>query len=132
AVQEANDGFEATRIDTRAVLKVDHYVVNGQKIFISRARYSDLMLLLARTTPYEELKDKTQGLSVFLVDMREVKKGLDIQPLDIMVNHDTTTVFFDDYEVTVENRIGEEGKGFRYIIDGWNAERILVASESIG
>src|SRR5947199_10190863 len=90
------------------------------------------MLLLARTTPYEELKDKTQGLSVFLVDMREVKKGLDIQPLDIMVNHHTTTVFFEDMEVPVENRSGEEGKGFRYIIDGWNAERILVASETIG
>jgi len=132
AVTEPNAGSETTRIETRAVRKGDHYIVNGQKIFISRARYSDLMLLLARTTPYEELKDKTQGLSVFLVDMREVKKGLDIQPLDIMVNHHTTTVFFEDMEVPVENRIGEEGKGFRYIIDGWNAERILVASESIG
>src|SRR5438093_740182 len=129
---EPNAGSETTRIETRAVRKGDRYIVNGQKIFISRARYSDLMLLLARTTPYEELKDKTQGLSVFLVDMREVKKGLDIQPLDIMVNHHTTTVFFEDMEVPVENRIGEEGKGFRYIIDGWNAERILVASESIG
>jgi len=132
AVTEPNAGSETTRIETRAVRKGDHYIVNGQKIFISRARYSDLMLLLARTTPYEELKDKTQGLSVFLVDMREVKKGLDIQPLDIMVNHHTTTVFFEGMEVPVENRIGEEGKGFRYIIDGWNAERILVASESIG
>ena len=132
AVTEPNAGSETTRIETRAVRKGDRYIVNGQKIFISRARYSDLMLLLARTTPYEELKDKTQGLSVFLVDMREVKKGLDIQPLDIMVNHHTTTVFFEDMEVPVENRIGEEGKGFRYIIDGWNAERILVASESIG
>jgi len=132
AVSEPNAGSETTRIETRAVRKGDRYIVNGQKIFISRARYSDLMLLLARTTPYEELKDKTQGLSVFLVDMREVKKGLDIQPLDIMVNHHTTTVFFEDMEVPVENRIGEEGKGFRYIIDGWNAERILVASESIG
>ena len=132
AVTEPNAGSETTRIETRAVRKGDHYIVNGQKIFISRARYSDLMLLLARTTPYEELKDKTQGLSVFLVDMREVKKGLDIQPLDIMVNHHTTAVFFEDMEVPVENRIGEEGKGFRYIIDGWNAERILVASESIG
>src|SRR5438445_89142 len=132
AVTEPNAGSETTRIETRAVRKGDRYIVNGQKIFVSRARYSDLMLLLARTTPYEELKDKTQGLSVFLVDMREVKKGLDIQPLDIMVNHHTTTVFFEDMEVPVENRIGEEGKGFRYIIDGWNAERILVASESIG
>ena len=132
AVTEPNAGSETTRIETRAARKADRYIVNGQKIFISRALYSDLMLLLARTTPYEELKDKTQGLSVFLVDMREVKKGLDIQPLDIMVNHHTTTVFFEDMEVPVENRIGEEGKGFRYIIDGWNAERILVASESIG
>src|SRR5437773_6130305 len=131
AVTEPNAGSETTRIETRAVRKGDRYVVNGQKIFISRANYSDLMLLLARTTPYEELKDKTQGLSVFLVNMREVKKGLDIQPLDIMVNHHTTAVFFEHMEVPVENRIGEEGKGFRYIIDGWNAERILVASESI-
>jgi acyl-CoA dehydrogenase len=132
AVTEPNAGSETTRIETRAVRKGDRYVVTGQKIFISRARYSDLMLLLARTTPYEELKDKTQGLSVFLVDMREVKKGLEIQPLDIMVNHHTTTCFFEDMEIPVESLIGEEGKGFRYIIDGWNAERILVASESIG
>src|SRR5205085_12511002 len=86
----------------------------------------------ARTTPYEELKDKTQGLSVFLVDMREVKKGLEIQPLDIMVNHHTTTCFFEDMEIPADSLIGEEGKGFRYIIDGWNAERILIASEAIG
>ncbi len=132
AVTEPNAGSETTRIETRAVRKGDRYIVNGQKIFISRARYSDLMLLLARTTPYDELKDKTQGLSVFLVDMREVKKGLDIQSLDIMVNHHTTTCFFEDMEIPVESLIGEEGKGFRYIIDGWNAERILVASESIG
>jgi acyl-CoA dehydrogenase len=132
AVTEPNAGSETTRIETRAVRKGDRYLVTGQKIFISRARYSDLMLLLARTTPYEELKDKTQGLSVFLVDMREVKKGLDIQPLDIMVNHHTTTCFFEDMEIPVGSLIGEEGKGFRYIIDGWNAERILVASESIG
>src|SRR5205809_3148801 len=132
AVTEPNTGSETTRIETRAVRKADRYIVNGQKIFISRARYSDLMLLLARTTPYEELQDKTQGLSVFLVDMRGVKKGLDIQPLDIMVNHHTTTVFFEDMEVPVDSWIGADGKGFRYIIDGWNAERILVASESIG
>ena len=132
AVTEPNAGSETTRIETRAVRKGDRYVVNGQKIFISRAKQSDLMLLLARTTPYEELKDKTQGLSVFVVDMRDVKGHLDIQPLDIMVNHHTTTVFFEDVEIPVENRIGEEGKGFRYIIDGWNVERILVASEAIG
>src|SRR5213593_1264182 len=132
AVTEPNAGSETTRIETRAVRKGDRYIVNGQKIFISRVKQSDLMLLLARTTPYEELKDKTQGLSVFLVDMLEVKKGLDIQLLDIMVNHHTTTCFFEDMEIPADNRIGEEGKGFRYIIDGWNAERILVASESIG
>ncbi|PYS46584.1 MAG: acyl-CoA dehydrogenase [Acidobacteria bacterium] len=132
AVTEPNAGSETTRIETRAVRKGDRYVVNGQKIFISRAKHSDLMLLLARTTPYEELQDKTQGLSVFVLDMRDVKGNLDIRPLDIMVNHHTTTVFFEDVEIPVENRIGEEGKGFRYIIDGWNAERILVASESIG
>ncbi len=132
AVTEPNAGSETTRIETRAVRKGDRYVVNGQKIFISRAKHSDLMLLLARTTPYEELQDKTQGLSVFVLDMRDVKGNLDIQPLDIMVNHHTTTVFFEDVEIPVDNRIGEEGKGFRYIIDGWNAERILVASESIG
>ena len=132
AVTEPNAGSETTRIETRAVRRGDKYVVNGQKIFISRALQSDLMLLLARTTSYEELKDKTQGLSVFVVDMRDVKGKLDIQPLDIMVNHHTTTVWFEDVEIPEENRIGEEGKGFRYIIDGWNAERILVASEAIG
>src|SRR5437868_8074233 len=128
AVTEPNAGSETTRIETRAVRKGDRYIVNGQKIFISRARYSDLMLLLARTTPYEELKDKTQGLSVFLVDMRNVTGKMDIQPLDMMVNHHTNTIFLEDVEVPVENRIGEEGKGFRYIIDGWNVERVLVAS----
>ena len=132
AVTEPNAGSETTRIETRAVRKGDKYIVNGQKIFISRARQSDLMLLLARTTPYDELKDKTQGLSVFIVDMRDVKGKLDIQPLDIMVNHHTTTVWFEDVEIPEENRVGEEGKGFRYIIDGWNVERILVASEAIG
>ena len=132
AVTEPNAGSETTRIETRAVRKGDRYIVNGQKIFISRVKQSDLMLLLARTTPYEELKDKTQGLSVFLVDLRNSKGNLEVQPLDIMVNHHTNTVFFEDVEVPVENLIGEEGKGFRYIIDGWNAERILVASESIG
>ena len=121
AVTEPNAGSETTRIETRAVRKGDRYIVNGQKIFISRAKQSDLMLLLARTTPYEELKDKTQGLSVFLVDMRNVK-GMQIDPLDMMVNHHTNTIFLEDVEVPVENRIGEEGKGFRYIIDGWNVE----------
>ena len=132
AVTEPNAGSETTRIETRAVRKGDRYIVNGQKIFISRAKQSDLMLLLARTTPYAEVQDKTQGISVFVVDMRNVKGNLQIRPLDMMVNHHTTTVFFEDVEIPVENLIGEEGKGFRYIIDGWNAERILVASEAIG
>src|SRR5256714_5786309 len=127
AVTEPDAGSETTRLQTRAVRKGDRYIVNGQKIFISRAKQSDLMLLLARTTPYEDLKDKTQGLSVFLVDMRDVQGHLEIRPLDMMVNHHTNTIFFEDVEVPVENRIGEEGKGFRYIIDGWNVERVLVA-----
>src|SRR5438132_131925 len=132
AVTEPNAGSETTRIETRAVRKGDRYIVNGQKIFISRVKQSDLMLLLARTTPYEELKDKTQGISVFLVDLRDVKGKLEVQPLDIMVNHHTNTVFFEDVEIPASSLIGEEGKGFRYIIDGWNAERILVAAEAIG
>ena len=132
AVTEPNAGSESTRIETRAERKGDKYIVNGQKIFISRVKQSDLMLLLARTTPYNELKDKTQGLSVFLVDMRNIEGKLDVQPLEMMFNHHTNILFFENVEVPIENRIGEEGKGFRYIIDGWNAERILIASEAIG
>jgi acyl-CoA dehydrogenase len=132
AVTEPNAGSETTRIETKAVRKGDRYVVNGQKIFISRVKQSDLMLLLARTTPYDELQDKTRGLSVFLLDLRSVKGRLEVQPLDMMINHHTNTVFFDDVEIPAENRIGEEGMGFRYIIDGWNAERILIAAEAIG
>jgi len=132
AVTEPNAGSETTRIETRAVRHGDRYIVNGQKIFISRVKQSDLMLLLARTTPYDELKDKTRGLAVFLVDLREVKGKLEVQPLDLMVNHHTNTVFFEDVEIPAENLIGEEGLGFRYIIDGWNAERILIAAESVG
>jgi len=132
AITEPNAGSETTRIETRAVRKEDRYVVNGQKIFISRVKQSDLMLLLARTTPYDELRDKTQGLSVFLVDLRELKGKMEVQPLDLMINHHTNTLFLDDVEIPVESLIGEEGKGFRYIIDGWNAERILIAAEAIG
>jgi acyl-CoA dehydrogenase len=132
AVTEPNAGSESTRIETRAVRQGDKYIVNGQKIFISRVKQSDLMLLLARTTPYAELKDKTQGLSVFLLDMRDIKGKLDVQPLDMMFNHHTNILFFENVEIPAENRIGDEGKGFRYIIDGWNAERILIASEAIG
>jgi acyl-CoA dehydrogenase len=132
AVTEPNAGSESTRIETTAVRQGDKYIVNGQKIFISRVKQSDLMLLLARTTPYNELKDKTQGLSVFIVDLRDIKGKLDVQPLDMMFNHHTNVLFFENVEIPVENRIGEEGKGFRYIIDGWNAERILIASEAVG
>ena len=132
AVTEPNSGSETTRIETRAVRHGDRYIVNGQKIFISRVKQSDLMLLLARTTPYEELEDKTQGLSVFLVDLRDVKGKLQVQPLETMMNHHTNVLYFEDVEIPAENLIGEEGRGFRYIIDGWNAERILIASDAIG
>jgi acyl-CoA dehydrogenase len=131
-VTEPNAGSESTRIQTTAARRGDRYVIHGQKIFISRVLQSDLMLLLARTTPYDELKDKTKGLSVFIVDLREAKGKLEVKPLDLMINHHTNQLFFDGVEVPAENLIGEEGMGFRYIIDGWNAERILVAAEAIG
>ena len=130
-VTEPNAGSETTRIQTMAVRAGDRYVVNGQKIFISRVLQSDLMLLLARTTPYDELEDKTGGLSTFLVDLREVK-GLEVKPLDMMINHHTCELFIDGLELSAESLIGEEGMGFRYILDGMNAERILVAAEAIG
>jgi acyl-CoA dehydrogenase len=132
AVTEPNSGSETTRLETSAVRRGDRYVVNGQKIFISRVKQSDLLLLLARTTPYHQLEDKTQGLSVFLVDLRDVKGRLQVQPLETMMNHHTNVLYFEDVEIPAENLIGEEGRGFRYIIDGWNAERILIASEAIG
>jgi acyl-CoA dehydrogenase len=131
-VTEPNAGSESTRIQTMATRKGDTYFINGQKIFISRVLQSDLMLLLARTTPYDDLKDKTLGLSVFIVDLREAKGTLEVKPLDLMINHHTNALFFDNVEVPAENLIGAEGEGFRYIIDGWNAERILVAAEAIG
>ena len=131
-VTEPNAGSESTRIQTTAVRKGDKYLIDGQKIFISRVMQSDLMLLLARTTPYEELQDKTRGLSVFIVDLKLNKGKLEVKPLELMINHHTNALFFDKVEVPVENLIGEEGMGFRYIIDGWNAERILVAAEAIG
>ncbi len=131
-VTEPNAGSETTRIQTTAVRKGDRYVVHGQKIFISRVLQSDLMLLLARTTPYDELEDKTRGLSAFIVDLREAQDELEIKPLDLMINHHTNALFFDGLEVPAENLIGEEGMGFRYIIDGWNAERILIAAEAVG
>ena len=131
-VTEPNAGSESTRIQTSATRQGDKYLINGHKIFISRVLQSDLMLLLARTTAYDELQDKTRGLSVFIVDLREAKGKLEVKPLDLMINHHTNALFFDKVEVPVENLIGEEGLGFRYIIDGWNAERILVAAEAIG
>jgi acyl-CoA dehydrogenase len=131
-VTEPNAGSESTRIQTTATRKGDRYLINGQKIFISRVLQSDLMLLLARTTPYDELTDKTRGLSVFIVDLREAKGKLEVKPLDLMINHHTNALFFDNVEVPAENLVGQEGMGFRYIIDGWNAERILVAAEAIG
>jgi acyl-CoA dehydrogenase len=131
-VTEPNAGSESTRIQTTARREGDKYLINGEKIFISRVRQSDLMLLLARTTPYDDLQDKTRGLSVFIVDLREAKGKLEVRPLDLMINHHTNALFFDGVEVPAKNLIGQEGMGFRYIIDGWNAERILVAAEAIG
>ena len=133
-VTEPTTGTDTTKLKTRAVREGnDHYVVNGQKVWTSRALHSDLMLLLARTTPLDQVKRKTEGLSVFLVDMREARgKGLEIRPLRAMINHNTTEVFFDNLKVPAENLIGEEGRGFRYILDGMNAERILVSHESMG
>lgn len=133
-VTEPTSGTDTLSLSTTAVKKGnDKYVVNGQKVWTSRAEHSDLMLLLARTTPKEEVKKRTDGLSVFIVDMREAKgNGLEIRPIRAMVNHATTEVFFDNLEVPADNLIGEEGKGFRYILDGMNAERILISHESIG
>jgi acyl-CoA dehydrogenase len=134
AVTEPTTGSDTTKLKTRAVKQGNsHYVVNGQKVWTSRAMQSDLMLLLARTTPVDQVKSRTDGLSVFLVDMRDAKKnGMEIRKLQTMINHQTTEVFFDNVPVPAENLIGEQDKGFRYILDGLNAERILVASECIG
>ncbi|MDA0797595.1 MAG: acyl-CoA/acyl-ACP dehydrogenase [Chloroflexi bacterium] len=131
-VTEPNAGSETTRIETTAVRKGDKYVINGEKIFISRVLQSDLMVLLARTTPYDELENKTMGLSAFIVDLRTAGDHLKVQPLDLMFNQHTNQLFFDDLEVPVENLIGEEGMGFRYIIDSWNVERILISAECVG
>ncbi|MEI7924880.1 MAG: acyl-CoA dehydrogenase family protein [Chloroflexota bacterium] len=130
-VTEPDAGSETTKLRTTAVRNGDNYIVNGQKMFISRVQHSDLMILLARTTPYDELEDKTKGLSCFVVDLRDLK-GLDVRPLKLMFNHHSTALFFDNVEIPAANLIGEEGMGFRYIIDSWNAERILVASEALG
>ncbi|HKS05391.1 MAG TPA: acyl-CoA dehydrogenase family protein [Gemmatimonadaceae bacterium] len=132
-VSEPTTGSDTTKLQTTAVRKGDRYVVNGQKVWTSRAEHSDLMLLIARTTPVDQVKKRTDGLSVLLVDMRDANgKGLTIRPIRTMMNHSTTEIFFNDLEVPAENLIGEEGKGFRYLIDGLNAERILIAAECIG
>jgi len=132
-VTEPTAGTDTTGITTTATRVDDRYVVNGQKIWTSRAEHSDLMVLLARTTPKDQVARKTEGLSVFLLDMREARgHGLTIKPIRTMFNHATTEVFFDDLEIPADNLIGEEGKGFRYILDGMNAERILIAAECIG
>src|SRR3982075_3906419 len=134
-VTEPTTGSDTTKLKTRAVRAGNggHYLVTGQKVWTSRARHSDLMLLLARTTPVEEVKRRTDGLSVFLVNLKEsLGNGGEIRPIEAMINHNTTEVFFDNLKVPAENLIGEEGKGFRYILDGMNAERILVAQECIG
>lgn len=132
-VTEPTSGTDTLSLKTVAKRDGDTYIVNGQKIWTSRAEHSDLMLLLARTTPRDEVEKRTDGLSVFIVDMREaLGNGLSIKPIDTMMNHATTEVFFDDMQVPAANLIGEEGKGFRYILSGMNAERILIAAECIG
>ncbi len=132
-VTEPDAGSDTLSISTSAVRDGDVYIVNGQKIWNSRAEYSDLMLLLVRTTPKAEVQRRTEGLSVFLVEIRSsLGKGLTIQPIKTMLNHFTTQVFFEDLQVPAENLVGEEGQGFRYILDGMNAERVLIAAECIG
>ena len=132
-VTEPTSGTDTTALRTTARRKGDNYIVNGQKIWTSRAEYSDLMLLLARTTPREDCAKKTDGLSVFLVDMREVRgTSLTIRPIKTMMNHSTTELFFDDMPIPASSLVGEEGKGFRYILSGMNAERMLIAAECIG
>jgi acyl-CoA dehydrogenase len=133
AVTEPTTGTDTTKTRTFASRRGDRYIVNGQKVWISRMQHSDLMLLLARTTALADVKKKTEGLSLFLVDLRGASgRGLTVRPIRNMVNHETNEVFFEDFEVPSENLIGEEGRGFRYILDGMNAERILIAAECIG
>ncbi|MCL2657119.1 MAG: acyl-CoA/acyl-ACP dehydrogenase [Betaproteobacteria bacterium] len=132
-VTEPTTGTDTTKIKTSAVRQGDRYVVNGQKVWISRIQHSDLMILLARTTPLSDVKKKSEGMSIFIVDLHEaIGKGMTVQPIPNMVNHETNELFFDNLEIPVENLIGEEGKGFKYILDGLNAERTLIAAECIG
>lgn len=132
-VTEPATGTDTTKIKTTAIKKGDRYVVNGQKVFISRVQHSDWMILLARTTPLSEVAKKSEGMSIFMVDVRGAeKKGMIVRPIPNMVNHETNEIFFDNLEIPEENLIGEEGKGFKYILDGLNAERTLIAAECIG
>jgi len=132
-VTEPTTGTDTTKIRTTAVRKGDRYVINGQKVWISRVQHSDLMILLARTTPLEQVTRKSLGMSIFLVDLRDaIGKGMEVKPIPNMVNHETNELFFDNLEIPAENLIGEEGMGFRYILDGLNAERTLIAAECIG
>jgi acyl-CoA dehydrogenase len=133
AVTEPSAGTDTTALTTFALRKGDRYVVNGQKVWISRVQHSDLMILLARTTPLAQSRRKSEGMSIFIVDLREaLGKGLEVRPIANMVNHETNELFLDNLEIPAENLIGEEGKGFRYILDGLNAERAIIAAECIG
>ena len=132
-VTEPTTGTDTTKIKTTAIRKGDRYVINGQKVWISRVRHSDYMILLARTTPLDQVKKKSEGMSIFLVDIKEaLKTGMELRPIENMVNHETNELFFDDLEIPAENLIGEEGQGFKYILTGLNAERVLIAAECIG
>ena len=132
-VTEPTTGTDTTKIKTLAVKKGDRYVVNGQKVWISRIQHSDLMILLARTTPLADVQKKSEGMSIFIVDLRDsIGKGLDVRPIPNMVNHETNELFFENLEIPAENLIGQEGQGFKYILDGLNAERTLIAAECIG
>lgn len=132
-VTEPTTGTDTTKIKTTAVKKGDRYVINGQKVFISRVQHSDWMILLARTTPLAEVTKKSEGMSIFMIDLRKAEKnGMVVRPIPNMVNHETNEIFFDNLEIPEENLIGEEGKGFKYILDGLNAERTLIAAECIG
>ncbi len=133
AVTEPTTGTDTTKIKTTAIKKDGRYVINGQKVWISRVQHSDLMILLARTTPLDQVKKKSEGMSIFLVDIAQaIQQGMTVRPIPNMVNHETNELFFDNLEIPEENLIGEEGKGFKYILDGLNAERTLIAAECIG
>jgi len=132
-VTEPTTGTDTTKLKTTATRRGNHFVINGQKVWTSRVQHSDLMIVLARTTPIDQVRKKSEGLSVFLVDIAEaMNKGMTVRPIRNMVNHETNEVFFDDLEVPAENMIGEENKGFRIILEGLNAERVLIAAECIG